>query len=142
MNGNDELIVLDEAHILITVDRGQSMMVSKWKHYPPSAVYRETMERILSLITQYRLRMWATDQRDRGPILREDELWVTNEFLPRIAASGLVRIAVIESPDFFNRMAVDRMVRKATPMGNYEIGYFPDRASAEEWMIRSAKATA
>jgi hypothetical protein len=134
-NMNAEMpIVHDTPHVTMSADVADGTLIIRWKSYAPSGSYREILNLAVEWMQKYHLHSFLTDQRSRGPILHVDEQWVIQEWVPHMVAAGLQRAAVVQSPDFFNAQAVERVVKNALPMVPMPIMNFPTLEEAMAWM--------
>lgn len=126
----------DAPYVSVTADTAEGILIIQWKNYAPSGTYRATLEMAYELIVQHKLRYFLTDQRRRGAILHEDEVWLVNDWAPRMAKAGLQRAAVVQSADFFNRTTVERFVRTVLPTVDYPIVNFQTLEEARAWLMQ------
>jgi hypothetical protein len=94
----------DAPYVNVLVEPHEQVITIRWKNYAPSGTYRATLDLAVDLINEHQLRYFLTDQRRRGAILHEDEVWLTTDWAPRMARAGLERAAIVQSPDFFKTM--------------------------------------
>ena len=127
-------VVTDDPYVRLSMDLDRSIVRVEWKRYPPTEIYRNTLERALHLIRDRALQFFLTDQRRRGAILREDERWLLDDWSPRMAGAGLRGAAIVQSADFFNMTAIDRMVARVVETTPYPIAFFKDIEAATEWL--------
>lgn len=139
--GNTGLFEHDAPYVNIVADPERGIITVRWKNYAPSGTYRATLNMAVNLIEQYTLRYFLTDQRRRGAILHEDEVWLATDWSPRMARTGLQRAAIVQSADFFNHSVIDRVVRTVLPVIPFPIKYFATLEEAEEWLQSPAEAT-
>ena len=57
-----------------------------------------------------------------------------NDWCPRMAQAGLNRAAIVQSPDFFNRTTLDRIVQTVLPTVPFPIMNFKTVEEAERWL--------
>lgn len=127
-------IVQDTPYVTMSADVADGTLVIRWKSYAPSVAYRAILNLAVEWTQKYQLHSFLTDQRSRGPILHVDEQWVIREWVPRMVAAGLHRAAVVQSPDFFNAQAVERVVKNALPIVPMPIKNFLTLEEAMAWM--------
>lgn len=125
----------DAPYVNVLVEPTSGIITVRWKNYAPSGTYRATLDRVVDLINEHRLRYFLTDQRRRGAILHEDERWLVTDWAPRMAKAGLERAAIVQSEDFFNRTTVDRFVRTVLPTVDYPIMNFHTMEDARAWLM-------
>lgn len=135
MKGGSTPVQYDAPYVNVLAEPDQGIITIRWKNYAPSGTYRATLNMAVDLIVEHRLRYFLTDQRRRGAILHEDEVWLVNDWAPRMAAAGLERGAVVQSPDFFNRTAIERVVATVLPTVPYPILNFPTMEEARAWLL-------
>lgn len=106
-----------------------------WTGFAPSTVFRSILEDALMNVRLQHLSFWLADLRKMNAILRQDEQWSANDWFPRLAASGLKRMAILTSSDYFNQTSVDRIMSDATPELTFTVSYFDDPATARAWLL-------
>ena len=125
----------DAPYVNVRVEPTDRIITIRWKNYAPSGTYRATLNMAVDLILEYRLRYFLTDQRRRGAILHEDEVWLVTDWAPRMARAGLVRSAIVQSPDFFNRTTIERVVKTVLPSVPCPIMNFQSMEEARAWLM-------
>ncbi len=132
----------DAPYVNVQADPTTGLITIRWKNYAASGTYRATLNLAVEWIHRHKLKYFLTDQRRRGPILHEDELWLVNDWAPRMAKAGLERAAVIQSLDFFNRATVNRFMRTVLPTVSYPIGNFQTMEEAVHWLTTGEEVMA
>lgn len=125
----------DAPYVHVLVEPVDGIITIRWKNYAPSGTYRATLDRAVDLILEHRLRCFLTDQRRRGVILHDDEIWLASDWAPRMATAGLERAAIVQSADFFNRTAIERVVQTILPSVPYPIMNFQTMEEARAWLM-------
>lgn len=125
----------DAPYVNVLVEPRDGLITVRWKNYAASGTYRATLDLAVALIREHRLRYFLTDQRRRGAILHADEVWLVNDWAPRMASAGLVRSAIVQSADPDNRTAIDRVVQTVLPSVPYPIKSFPTLETARTWLL-------
>ena len=125
----------DAPYVNVLAEPARGIITIRWKNYAPSGTYRATLDLAVDLIKQHHLRYFLTDQRRRGAILHDVEVWLVTDWAPRMAKAGLERAAIVQSPDFFNRTTLDRVVQTVMPSVPYPIMNFMSLEEAEEWLM-------
>lgn len=108
-----------------------------WSDYADSAFFRETVQQAVAFVQQYQVTAWIADDRRLGPMAPEDLAWVATDILPVLAASGLRRLALIESDDWLNRTLINEAYAFPVAGLPLELRYFADAASARAWACGS-----
>ncbi|MEO8589675.1 MAG: hypothetical protein ABI432_09920 [Flavobacteriales bacterium] len=134
MEAQDGTIERDAPYVNVLAKPEQGIITIRWKNYAPSGTYRATLDLAVELIEKHRLRYFLTDQRRRGAILHDDEVWLITDWAPRMARAGLQRAAIVQSPDFFNRTTIERVVQTVLPSVPYPIMNFQTMEEAERWL--------
>lgn len=121
--------------VTITYDENLQLGAAVWNGFLSSTEFREASETCLRLIEEHRPLRWLGDNRKLRAIRQTDQNWFAEQITPRLAASSLRRNAILISEDFFNRMAVDQIVKRATSLGNMEVMEFDKREEAMAWLL-------
>ncbi len=132
--GPDQIIREDE-HVVVMLNTRENLIRLTWRGYAPSPVFRSILEDALSNVKLHDLQFWLADLREMAAILRQDETWTVNDWFPRIATSGLRRMAILMSDDFFNVSSVDRIMDGAAPKIQFEVRYFRTPEEAMGWFV-------
>ena len=133
-------ILHDDQDARVEISPAQKLLRLTWKQPNTGEAYRSLLSRVIDVVGERKLKLWLSDGRKAGPILYDDQVWTTQEFMPRVLAAGLVRIAIVNSEDGLNLMAVDRMVN-ATPVdAPYSIGFFEDPSIGQLWLMDPSKS--
>lgn len=138
----EERIEHDTPYVNVTADLVDQILMIRWKNYAPSGTYRATLDLAVEWIGKYALRSFLTDQRRRGPILHDDEVWLISDWAPRMAKAGLERAAIVQSPDFFNHTAIERVVQTVLPSVPYPIMNFKTIEEARHWLMSGEEVLA
>ena len=140
MDAKVPLLEHDTPYVHLSADTSEGLLMVRWKNYVPSGTYRATLDIAVQWTRDHHLHSFLTDQRRRGPILREDELWIVNDWVPRMVAAGLLRAGIVQSPDFFNYTAVERVMKTVLPTMPHPIMNFQTMEDALEWMTNGKEA--
>lgn len=57
--------------------------------------------------------------------------WIQKSWLPRVIASGLQKLAIIQSPDIFSAMTTEELVAK---INDFEMRIFDEIEEAKAWL--------
>jgi hypothetical protein len=124
----------DTPYVHLSADPQEGMLLVRWKNYAPSGTYRATLDLAVEWMQRFNLRSFLTDQRRRGVILREDQLWLAEDWTPRMLATGMRRAAIVQSKDFFNRQALDHLVDRMQPGLLVPVRFFRTVEEAMAWL--------
>ncbi|MBK8341581.1 MAG: STAS/SEC14 domain-containing protein [Flavobacteriales bacterium] len=130
-------VVRKDEYVTIQVSHPEQMITLKWTGYAPSKAFRSILEEAQQYVRTSGLKRWLADLRQMDAILRQDEHWTVTDWHPRMVTSGLRRMAILTSADYFNRMSVDRIITAASPEMPFEITYFDDLNKAKAWLLAS-----
>jgi hypothetical protein len=125
----------DAPYVNVTADLGTSLCQVTWKNYAPSGTYRRMLDLAVNWIQDHGLHYFLTDQRRRGVIQYEDEAWLLSDWCPRMARTRLQRAAIIQSPDFFNRSTIERVVSAVQATAPFPIRFFRSYEEAQHWLL-------
>lgn len=108
-------------------------VVMTWKGYATSAVFRATNEQVLQTIAERRASKLLGDINEFVLIGADDQEWLNTVWLPRAMEAGL-RMAALVTPNFyFNRVAVENVVKKLDPT-RLQVAFFATRDEAAAWL--------
>ena len=108
-------------------------VVMIWRGYATSAVFRAANEQVLQTIGERRAKKLLGDITEFVLIGAEDQDWLNNVWLPRAMEAGL-RVTALVTPSFyFNRVAVENVVKKLDP-ARLQVAYFATRDEARDWL--------
>jgi len=133
-------IIHDDHDATIDVHPVQRLVRLTWKHPVAGPAYRALLMRLLDVVKDQGINLWLSDGRKAGPILYDDQVWTMQEYTPMVLAAGLRRIAIVNSKDGLNLLAVDRMVNATPADAPYDIAFFEDPAIAQLWLMDPSKS--
>lgn len=120
----------------VEVHPRQQLVRLTWKGNAAGNAYREPSLAVLKAVLDFRLKYFLSDARGMGPILYADRSWSETEVIPKLIEAGLVRIAIVNSADGLNVIAVDNMVN-TIPMGTATVAFFDDPSMAQLWLLKN-----
>lgn len=128
-------IVRKDEYVTIEVSPAEQLIRLNWTGYAPSGPYRSILEEAQQNVRSLGLKRWLADLRYMDAILKLDQEWTVTDWFPRMAQSGLKRMAILTSSDYFNQISVERIMSAATPEMPFAISYFDDVDKAKEWLL-------
>lgn len=128
-------IVRRDEFVTIEVSPADQMITLKWTGYAPSREFRSILDEAQRQVRTMGLKCWLADLRYMDAILMQDEHWTVTDWYPRMATSGLKRMAILTSADFFNRMSVDRIITASSPAVPFTTSFFEDEEKAKAWLL-------
>lgn len=135
-------IAHDDEDGTIETHPDQRLVRLVWKRPVAGEAYRMLLMRLMDTVRKEGLKLWLSDGRKAGPILQADQLWTMTEFTPQVVAAGLERIAIVNSKDGLNLIAVDKLVNATPPEAPYEVAFFEDPAIAQLWLMDPSRRSA
>ncbi|GAA3941571.1 hypothetical protein [Hymenobacter algoricola] len=106
-----------------------------WSPVPlQSGALRAVYEQVLRLLSSSGFTKILSDHQLRTPLLPADQLWLSQEWVPRaIAEAGYRHGAVVEAHDLLSRSSVVRVVQQLDRLP-LTIRYFEDAQLAAAWL--------
>lgn len=108
-----------------------------WRNQVDSELFREAILAGVALAREHRVQSWIADDRRLGPLQPDDLAWIASHVLPALAASGVRRLAIVESEDLLNRELIQEAY--SLPLGHLsiEMRHFADLPQARAWACHS-----
>jgi len=128
-------IIRKDEFVIVEVSPSDRLITLKWTGYAPSDAFRSILELAQETVRTMGLKRWLADLRQMDAILRQDEHWTVTEWYPRMATSGLKRMAILTSSDYFNQMSVDRIITASSPAVPFTTSFFDDVEKAKTWLM-------
>ena len=132
MTAND--IVFDQDFLTIYANPDKHQVKLKWKKFATSDQFREGLNVALDAVIEHNAKYWLANLKNMEAILPPDEDWATNVWFPKIAATGIQKMAIVTSLDYFNNTSVKKIVSTVQPVINFETKYFVDVNDANAWL--------
>ena len=106
-----------------------------WNPVPiQSSALRTVYEQVLRLLRTTGFTKILSDHQLMAPLLPADQLWLSQEWVPRaIAEAGYRHGAVVESHDLLSRTSVVQVVQQLNTLP-LTVRYFEDDWRAAEWL--------
>lgn len=130
------VILRKDEFVTMEVSPAERMITLKWTGYAPSKEFRSILDEAQQHVRTSGLTRWLADLRLMDAILMQDEHWTVTDWYPRMANSGLMRMAILTSSDYFNRMSVDRIITASSPAVPFTTSFFDDENKAKAWLMQ------
>jgi hypothetical protein len=106
-----------------------------WNPVPSrSSTLRAVYEQVLHLLRAKGFTKILSDHQLRSPLLPADQLWLSEEWLPRaITETGYSHAAVVEAHDLLSRSSIMQVAQHLTPLP-LTVRYFEDDRRAAQWL--------
>ncbi|MBK8873715.1 MAG: STAS/SEC14 domain-containing protein [Bacteroidetes bacterium] len=132
MTAND--ILFDQDFLTIYINPDQHRVKLKWKKFATSDQFREGLNVALEAVIEHNAKFWLANLKNMEAILPADEEWAANVWFPKIAVTGIQKMAIVTSLDYFNNTSVKKIISTAQPVISFETKYFVDVKDAKAWL--------
>ncbi len=139
---DQERIVFDEPHLTIGLREAEHMIHLRWHGHSRSDQYRNGLALALELVHQHGVRLWLADLSEMTAILRQDEQWANEVWFPKLFETGLVKMAILRSRDYFNDTSVHRSFTAVNGKVTFKVAWFATQEEAQEWLFKREVASA
>ncbi len=120
--------------VTISYEEDSKLGVAVWNGFLTSQEFREATSICLRMLEEYKPLRWLGDNRKMKVIRPVDQEWFVEHALPRLQQSSLRRNAVLVSEDFFNKMAVEQIYKRAESKGDMVLKDFDSKVLALAWL--------
>ncbi|MDX5423325.1 MAG: hypothetical protein LPK14_13805 [Hymenobacteraceae bacterium] len=122
--------------VTLSYNREKRLGKAVWTGRLRGPELREAYLLCLEMVNRFHLTRWLADDRGLGAIDPEDLQWSLEVYVPRLAATSLLRMARLPSVNDKGREAVDIMIDKGH---TFELDLilrdFPSEAEAMNWLM-------
>ena len=130
-----DIAIYNKDHLSIFYDSETRMVRLKWKGFANSTQLREGLEAGLEIVKKEKALLWLSDLKQMQSISADDEEWIIQSWFPKIVLTGLKKMAMVTSLDYFNNTSVNRIMRSTQPLITFETEYFVDASDATKWLL-------
>ena len=130
-----EDILYDKDFLCIYHESEHKLIHLRWKGYASTENLRDALNFAWEAVKEHHIEYWLGNLKLMEAISPADIDWVTESWYPRISATNLKKMAIVTSLDYFNNIAVKKIVNTAADVTNFETRYFVDVTTAKEWLI-------
>jgi hypothetical protein len=106
----------------------------QWKRFADSKQFRDALNLGLEKVMDYGITGWLGNLKHMESILPADEEWASKHWFPKLAQTSIKKMAIVTSLDYFNNVAVKRIMNTAEPVIGFETRYFVDPQDARDWL--------
>lgn len=117
----------------LVFDEASGIFVTHWLGYSATSDHRNALVSALDIAGPLKPSAWIGDHREMRIVSPENQRWTTDEFWPRFRRLGHRSLATVVGRDLFNKLAVDRIMLKATPTSPWETQHFDSLEAALTW---------
>lgn len=133
-------IYVDQPWLLMRWDAVHEVVHSEWRAFANSAELRAGLRRGLEAIADHQAIGYLTDTRKVKVIVREDQDWIKETWLPLAVAAGLKRIAVVTATQGLGKLTVEEVVGLTDDQGLVS-RTFESADAAWEWISKTPTVT-
>lgn len=131
-------VFLDESWVTIRWDGKHKCLHTEWKAFATSAEFRAALMKALAAIKKKGAIAYLGDGRKVKVIVRKDQEWVNEVWVPLAAEAGLRRVALVTSASGLGKLNVQDAVSLVGDRGLL-MHRFDSVPAAEEWIAEGAK---
>ncbi len=131
--GKDRLL-LDEKFLRMTYSPAQQLIRLEWKGHARGDQYRSGLEQALAYVRDHKVRFWLADLRRMTAILQADEQWANTVWFPQLFGTGLEKMAILPSSDYFNQTSVQRSFTAVNGKLTFKVAWFQGTDEALGWL--------
>ncbi|MCB0793341.1 MAG: hypothetical protein KDB88_01270 [Flavobacteriales bacterium] len=139
---NNVKLLMDEAFLRMDFVPEQSLIRLVWHGHAGSGQYRYGLERALAFVRSHGVRRWLADLRDMTAILQEDEQWANTVWFPQLFGTGLEKMAILPSHDYFNQTSVQRSFTAVDGQLTFQVAWFESEQEALDWLGKAEARSA
>jgi hypothetical protein len=126
--------VFHKDYVTVFYFEDKSLVVIKWHGFANSAEYRALLDKLLEVATTTRAKHWLADNTNMRVIRPVDQEYTNTVWFPEFIKTDIQKLAIVTSTDFFNRLAVDKILTRASGIIKFDTMYFDNMAEALEWL--------
>jgi hypothetical protein len=112
----------------------------EWQGWADPAEFAAANDAIIVALTQHRGTRALGDCRNMKVIKQSDQEWVNRDWMPRILAAGLRRMALVIPKSGLAMMNVQEIMSRV-PGTKLDVGYFATIEEARDWISRPSTTT-
>jgi len=132
--GQDE-ILLNEGFLRISHSSKEKLIHLEWKGYARSDQYRNGLDLALDFVMRNDVRFWLADLLTMTAIVQDDEKWANEVWFPKLFHTGLEKMAIMRSSDYFNQTSVQRSFTAVNGQLTFKVAWFPEPVEAALWLF-------
>jgi hypothetical protein len=127
-------IYLDEPYLSIRWRAVPQILYAEWKGFATSAEFRSALLIGLRAIRERHVRGYVSDARKLKVVVPEDQLWVSEVWLPQAVAAGLKRMAMVTAEAGLGKAIAEKVVKEIDNHG-LSMRKFDSVAAATNWAL-------
>ncbi|MER2999248.1 hypothetical protein [Pontibacter populi] len=114
------------------------MVETRWLGFASSSGYRDGLEHYLEVARKHEIKLWLGDYRLARVVRMDDQEWAAKEWFPKFlpVATGIEKMARVQSDDVFSQMSSDSMKEKLDISGlPFLFSEFKNYENARAWLL-------
>ncbi|KUG08145.1 hypothetical protein [Solirubrum puertoriconensis] len=131
-------VVHKSAALIIHYHAATAVLEAEWLGFVSSEQLRSGLQELLRHGRLRRVRGWIANHKQMRTIRLDDQEWMLEQFIPRVAELPLVRLGLVYSDDPLNRMAIKRVISSGSKMLPCQIEFFSETQQAQQWVGEGA----
>ncbi|MEO8591553.1 MAG: STAS/SEC14 domain-containing protein [Flavobacteriales bacterium] len=137
-----DTILLDEPFLRMSHAAHDQLIHLEWKGHARSEEYRRGLDLGLAFVMTHEVRYWLADLRTMSAILQVDEKWANEVWFPKLFHTGLEKMAILRSSDYFNQTSVQRSFTAMNGKLTFKVAWFPTTGEAMDWLYTQEAVSA
>ncbi|KUG06201.1 hypothetical protein [Solirubrum puertoriconensis] len=124
-------------------DPALRLLYHRWRGTYNSHLFQPAVQHVKGLLEQLSIEYWIIDLNGLPNLGLEDQFWISEEVLPRVACLPRLRqLALVLSPNVYNQLAVESILHLGDEHLRFDVQYFSDADSAFDWLINPTNSPA
>lgn len=128
------MIYYDTTYITIYWDEPTRCVHTEWKAFVAGEQVRTVQNKGLELLIAKRTNRWLGDLREAKVLNKQDQDWISENWLPRAFAAGLRYSAYVVPKSLLAQMSLKAIVSKDKDEKHPERAYFDNLEEAKKWL--------
>jgi hypothetical protein len=112
----------------------------EWQGWADPTEFAQANDAIIRVLTEHRGTRALGDLRKMKAIQQSNQDWAQSDWLPRVLAVGLTRMAMVIAESGIAMMNVESILSRV-PGTKLDVGYFATIEEARSWLMRPANPT-
>jgi hypothetical protein len=130
---NPTKVYLDAPYVSVRWESPGQWVFVQWMTWANSPDFRAAQEIVLEAIQETRTSRLLLDHSDAKLVLVDDERWIVESWLPRLAVTGVRWTAVIDPVNKLAKTIADDLA-KATRINRSQTIHFESLETARSWL--------
>ncbi|MCB9185000.1 MAG: hypothetical protein H6591_13915 [Flavobacteriales bacterium] len=132
---HEDPVLLDEDFLRMTYAADHQLIHLQWRGHARSDQYRHGLNVALEFVRKNGVRCWLADLRLMTAIMKEDEEWANTVWFPQLFGTGLEKMAILPSKDYFNQTSVTRSFTAVNGQLTFKVAWFESPSEALVWLF-------